>query len=535
MRIKSYFTDSVQEAIEHARIELGPEAMLMNSKKTEPELRALGAYEVVFGVTSDVASASSTVLSKKPAASSEMVLMEKRRPINSSGGISKGLAALLAATQPALDAAAETDSHAPLASPITVNSVAVHYGDVSPGALSPAGLRAGGASSSTVSLLETSVMEPEVPRRSQNHMLENETRQSSAPKSSLLQSGSPQSGDLGRELADLREQIEAVKRSMQQPREWTAGSHEQIPDKGGAAGLARSPDLELSASVAAWPNSVAREIKQELSKGGFSEELAGEIGESVERTLALERPEGSTDEPREAVLYADLSRRFRVAPGLFAVESEVSAVERAILFAGPAGSGKTTSLLKLALRHSLGGRMPVQILTLDTLRVGGWEQLAAYSRIAGLAFNVVHNPAGLGQALAEYRGKKLVLVDTPGLSPREWRETPELAAWVGHEIARDAVALEVQLVVSACMRPAIAQRAFEQFSALRPARLLLTHLDEVDAPGVALELAMRAGLPLSYLTHGQQIPEDLEDASQAALLAPFASAAALSSRVAAAA
>src|ERR1700761_5569846 len=99
MRIKSYFTDSVQEAIEHARVELGAEAMLMNSKKTEPELRALGAYEVVFGVTSAVASASSTVLPKKTAAAPEMLIPDRRRPVNGSGGISKGLAALLAVTQ----------------------------------------------------------------------------------------------------------------------------------------------------------------------------------------------------------------------------------------------------------------------------------------------------------------------------------------------------------------------------------------------------------------------------------------------------
>jgi flagellar biosynthesis protein FlhF len=70
---------------------------------------------------------------------------------------------------------------------------------------------------------------------------------------------------------------------------------------------------------------------------------------------------------------------------------------------------------------------------------------------------------------------------------------------------------------------------------LRPAKLLLTHLDEVDAPGVALELAMRSGLPLSYLAGGQQIPEDLEEASEERLLKPFASAAAFSLRAATAA
>src|ERR1700760_3148431 len=112
MSIKSYFTDSVQEAIEHARAELGSDVMLMNSKKTEPELRALGTYEVVFGVASDVASASSTVLSRKTAMVSDVAVPEKKRAMNSSGGINKGLAALLAATQPAFVAPVEVKANA---------------------------------------------------------------------------------------------------------------------------------------------------------------------------------------------------------------------------------------------------------------------------------------------------------------------------------------------------------------------------------------------------------------------------------------
>src|SRR5579884_1104978 len=78
MRIKSYFADSVQEAMELARLELGPEAMLVNSRKTDPELRHLGAYEVVFGMTSQ----SAEVRSQKGAAARqgrEQVALERNR------------------------------------------------------------------------------------------------------------------------------------------------------------------------------------------------------------------------------------------------------------------------------------------------------------------------------------------------------------------------------------------------------------------------------------------------------------------------
>jgi flagellar biosynthesis GTPase FlhF len=494
MRIKSYFTDSVQEAIEHARVELGPDAMLMNSKKTEPELRALGAYEVVFGVTSDIASASSTVLPKKAAALPELVTADKKRAINGSGGISKGLAALLAATEPAFATPAEIAASAPASNFAMFSRTDRH-------------------------VLPVLAMETSVER----------------VQPSMIQGSPIHPGDLSRELADLREQIEAVKRSMLQARDSTANANEIVSDGDGVASAAISADLELVSSREDRPVSAAQEIKQQLVSGGFSIELAGEIGEAVENRLSSEQKEEETDAGlREAALYTELSRRFRVAPGLSFPEPAAGSLGRTVLFAGPAGSGKTTSLLKLALRHSLSGRTPLQIFSLDTLRVGGWEQLAAYARIAGLPFNVIHSPAGLGQALAEHRGKKLILIDTPGLSPAEWRETPELAAWVAREMARDS-ALEVQLVLSAVTRASVAQRAFEQFGALRPAKLLLTHLDEVDAPGVVLELAMRSGLPLSYLAGGQQIPEDLEEASEERLLKPFAAAAALSLRAATAA
>jgi flagellar biosynthesis protein FlhF len=489
MRIKSYFTDSVEEAIEEARVELGPDAMLMNSKKTEPELRALGEYEVVFGVTSDVASASSTVLRKKRAAAPEMLQLDRKRMLNGNGGIGKGLAALLAATQAVGVAEAEAASDAPVAGCAVLN-----YEEMPNLLLLPREI--GG--------------EPVPPSLIQRNPVQN---------------GAAYPADLSRELADLREQIEAVKRSMLQPRDWMSAP-ESISEGDRRTGVVH--EVEPSPIPVEQHRSDAQEIAEQLTRSGFSVELAGEIGVAVAERLASERKDGSAAELRDAFLYAELSGRLRIAPGLSAPEM---AAGRTVIFAGPAGSGKTTALLKLALRHSVTGRVPLQILSLDTLRVGGWEQLATYARIAGLPFNVIQNAAGLGQALAEYRGKRLILVDTPGLSPADWRETPELAVWIAREMARDS-SLEVQLVLSAVTRPAVAQRTLEQFRELRPAKLLLTHLDEADAPGAVLEVAMRSQLPLSYVADGQQIPEDLEEAALERLLQPFAASMALFPRTA---
>jgi flagellar biosynthesis protein FlhF len=376
MRIKSYFAGSVQEAIESARAELGSEAMLLHSKKTEWELRSLGAYEVVFGVAAAPASYQ---------------------------------------TAPA---AYQTEGVAPAA-----------------GVAEPA---------------------DELVR----------------------------SSEVVKELADLRKQIETVRRSV-------VRHGRSAPGPGGSV--------------------EAEGICARLAAADFSEELAGELAEAVESRLGAEKPMNrlALAERYDSALAVELERRLRVDVPL---DSDTRPA-RHILFAGPAGAGKTTSLVKLAIRFGLRARLPLQILSLDTLRVGGWEQLAAYARIAGLAFDVVHNPGLLADTLAEYSGKKLILIDSPGFSPAEADDMPELPA-----------GLDVHLVLPATLGAKVALRTLARFASFRPAKLLFTHLDEMETPGALLEVAMRSGLPVSFLGSGRQIPEDIQEASKADLLAPLMTA-----------
>ena len=385
MRIKSYFADSVQEAIEKARVwNWAPDAMLMNSKKTEPELRSLGAYEVVFGVPYG------------PAIEKKMNRLAASAPAASQG-------------------------HPP-----------------APG------------------------------------------------------------NDLARELADLRKQIETVKRTVGR----------RAPNNHGAS-IGCGFETE--------------EIRARLLAADFSEDLAAELAESIE----CQPPGGARgsalvgEESRPSVewintaISAELARRLRIAPELGTGGSK----KRVVLFAGPAGAGKTTSLIKLAIQYGMRARIPLQILSLDTLRVGGWEQLASYARIAGLAFDVIHTVPGLDQALAEYRSKQLILIDTPGFSPADTLDGSDLAVWLGREPSVD-----VQLVVPAVLRQKIIERTLERFAAFRPAKLLFTHLDEIESMGTVISIAIRADIPISYLSDGQQVPEDIHEASAARILESFGTA-----------
>ncbi len=385
MKIKSYFAESIQDAMEKARVELGPDAMLVSSKKVDSELRHLGVYEVVFGLAQDSAA----------------------------GRQSLRAAAPLATARPA------------------------------------------------AALLEA----PPATRRND---------------------------DLVQELADLRQQIETVSRSVSRQNyqlRWT--------------GANASPELQ--------------ELHAQLLAADFSDEMAQDLVRGVQARFEdksresgrlSRRSEFLSPELLQATLHEEIDERLAVAPSLAGPGER-----RIVVLVGAPGSGKTTTLVKLAVRQGIAARLPVQILSTDTLRLGGAEQLASYARIIGAGFRAVHSAASLDQAIEEYKTKKLFLIDTPGYDAANLEEASELLAFL-----RRNPQVEVQLVLPASLRATSAARVLQRFAAFGARKLLFTRLDEADTPGAVLEPALRSGLPVSFLGTGQQVPEDLEEASKSRLM-----------------
>jgi flagellar biosynthesis protein FlhF len=172
---------------------------------------------------------------------------------------------------------------------------------------------------------------------------------------------------------------------------------------------------------------------------------------------------------------------------------------------GPPGCGKTTALVKLAVKLGVSKRRSVQIVSIDNFRVGAAEQLRAYCTILGVAFQQVDSVPQLATALASCRGKSVVLIDSPGLGPHE----QDLIA----ELGRGLTALpnvERHLVMSAVGKANDLRSTIDRFGACAPQYLLFTHLDETDARGGMVSLSVARNIPVSYLCNGQRIPEDLE-------------------------
>jgi flagellar biosynthesis protein FlhF len=205
-----------------------------------------------------------------------------------------------------------------------------------------------------------------------------------------------------------------------------------------------------------------------------------------------------------------LEAMVRVAPSVgLAPQAERSSGggRRVAAFVGPPGSGKTSALVKLAATEAVRCRRPALIISADTQRIAGSEQLRCLAAILGVGFQTVEASALLAQSLEEHRHKELILIDTPGFSPGDMDYAHDLSA----VISRNSE-IDTHLVLSATLKSADLTTAVERFAVFRPSKLLFTRLDETGTYGTILNEVVRTGLPLSYLCRGQSIPEDIEPA-----------------------
>ena len=344
--VKSFFAESVQSAMEHARVELGPDALLLDSRQAPPEARHLGDYEVVFGACSE-----------PPA--------------------------------------------------------------------SPAPAPAGG--------------------------------------------------------------VEALRRQMKEIREL----------------LGR---LTPSAAV---QRSQSEAVSQALIEAGVEPVLAREIEEAARRRavrgsawrFGSPRPAAVLDARRLLLEAAEeISAKFAVAPE----------VGRVTALVGPPGCGKTTTLVKLAITEGLARGRAVRLISTDTHRIGGAEQLRTYAAIIGAPFQAVERSAGLAHAIESAPPSALVLIDTPGYSANMLRDLGgDLAGFLSRR--QD---IDTHLVLTASMRVEDLHNAAGLYDAFRPAKLLFTRVDETSSLAAVFCLAARRNKPVSFFSTGQAVPEDLEPATK---------------------
>ena len=249
---------------------------------------------------------------------------------------------------------------------------------------------------------------------------------------------------------------------------------------------APAPVAELPpAALVAAEQLVARGLRASLAEAIAQEAIAG---------LAPLVPGA---DPKELVTDA-LARRIPMHP--------LRSGPGVIGFVGPGGAGKTRCVARLAAAHARHGTMPVSVIALRS--PDGGAELRRLLAPYGVALHAVESGAEGAARIAGLRGDGLVLVDTPGVSPRSTGELRSLGAEL------DALAPdELHLAVPATIGPAAAQELVGGVRELGVGALVLTHTDETEMLGTVIGLAIDSGLPLSYLARGQAVEAGLRPAS----------------------
>lgn len=302
------------------------------------------------------------------------------------------------------------------------------------------------------------------------------------------------------EFAALQQGIDAVRKAAESPRDEIAAVRREM-------GQMRSVLAMLADS---WKDQAGVRISecllphyQKLLASDLSESITQQACEEAQRRLEqsglLEDPEWARN-----VLLQVLAELLPCAPVLVPRGHG----PKVLLFAGPTGVGKTTTIMKLAARLSGQGALRVGLVSCDSYRIGAQEQIKTFAEVAGIPLRSVFTDDDIGRSVKELHLCDVILVDTAGRSPRNQMHRMELAA-LAERLKPD----EIHLVQSATTRLRDLRLALSAYKDLAPNRLVFTKLDETDSYGALCTLMAEERIPASILCFGQDIPESMGDAS----------------------
>jgi flagellar biosynthesis protein FlhF len=229
----------------------------------------------------------------------------------------------------------------------------------------------------------------------------------------------------------------------------------------------------------------------------FLRGLAGDF-----RNLRKEKQAWMNGEAFQGVL------RWKVMEAVEILKSEPQG-KKIWAFVGPTGVGKTTTLAKVAAHFRLRFNKRIALVTLDTYRIGGIEQLQTYARILRLPFETAGDAETLKEVIGRHQDCDLLLLDTAGRSPRRREQLEEMKGVLSADPR-----VENHLVLSATTKDADLAAIVEQFSVLPIRSYVFTKIDETEEYTSLFNQLLRYKRPLSYLTNGQKVPEDIEPASK---------------------
>jgi flagellar biosynthesis protein FlhF len=248
-----------------------------------------------------------------------------------------------------------------------------------------------------------------------------------------------------------------------------------------------------------------RPRRPDVRAGVVSRLTAAGIDQAFSEAVALRMTDadcrGASEEALRRALTAELE-------GVSGADAEYARYE---VFIGPPGVGKTTTIAKIAAQECAARKGRLNLVAADAFRAGAIEQLRSYATIMGVPLRIARSADELEHALSST--KQTALVDTAG------RSVPDEGMADLFTVLERKRGVRTHLVLAADTSAATANRLLDRYAPLKPARVVITKLDEADSMMPLFDAVRERGLPVSYLTAGQRVPEDLCRATPASLAA----------------
>ncbi|TVQ23301.1 MAG: flagellar biosynthesis protein FlhF [Spirochaetaceae bacterium] len=251
------------------------------------------------------------------------------------------------------------------------------------------------------------------------------------------------------------------------------------------------------------------EVRSKLELNDFSPSYIRRIEDRMRRELSVEQLEDSALVQNSVLEWIGESIRIH--------EPRKGGSPEIFILVGPTGVGKTTTIAKLAAMYGLerGTRKrDIRVLTIDNYRIGARQQIETYGQIMDIAVSFVESADDMKKYLALYQDADMIFVDTIGKSPRDFRKLGEMNELLSACGGR----ARVHLAISATTKTADVAEIATQFEPFKYEAVVITKLDETSRMGNVIGVLAERDKPISFITDGQRVPQDIERATVMRLL-----------------
>lgn len=306
-------------------------------------------------------------------------------------------------------------------------------------------------------------------------------------------------------LQELRQEIQRLREEQHEPERVLGSLRQEL--EGLRIVVGQVLGSQMDKRVEGLPGDVM-DVYQSLVSQGVNPQTAHHLVRGVVETL------GTAGVGNREALKSLLWERMEEAVAVSGPAVSKHYGQKIMMLVGPTGVGKTTTIAKLAgLARQQDEHRRTVLITLDTYRVAAVEQLRVFAKILKIPLEVAVSHKDFMECMGRHQHADLLLIDTAGRSPKDQAGYEELLA-----ITRGQLHVETHLVLAAPMAESVQMDTIRRYQSVPIHKLMITKLDEVSMGGGLYNVLSQTGLPVSYLSAGQRVPEDLEIATRTRLV-----------------